>query len=138
MGRVTDGGGSWPCTKKEAGERRGKKGHFPEGLHITLMEQVHALIPPGAQVVVMMVMGNAMVPTSSAHCKRQGGFMCAARGQRPAVTPPPVSCSPHIAALPADNVRSARHTYDTPTPLIWNDANTILTTNEATIKSLPF
>lgn len=33
--------------------RRGKKGHFPEALHITLMEQVHALIPPGASVVVL-------------------------------------------------------------------------------------
>jgi hypothetical protein len=33
--------------------RRGKKGHFPEALHLTLIEQVHALIPPGASVVVL-------------------------------------------------------------------------------------
>jgi hypothetical protein len=33
--------------------RRGKKGHFPEALHIALMEQVQELIPPGARVVVL-------------------------------------------------------------------------------------
>lgn len=33
--------------------RRGKKGHWPEALHIALIEQVHQLIPPGAQVVVL-------------------------------------------------------------------------------------
>jgi Transposase DDE domain len=33
--------------------RRGKKGHFPEALHIALMEQVQKLIPPGARVVVL-------------------------------------------------------------------------------------
>jgi hypothetical protein len=33
--------------------RRGTKGHFPETLHLTLMAQVHALIPPGASVVVL-------------------------------------------------------------------------------------
>lgn len=33
--------------------RRGKKGHFPEDLHITLMTQVQELIPPGAHVVVL-------------------------------------------------------------------------------------
>lgn len=33
--------------------RRGKKGHFPEALHIALMAQVQKLIPPGAQVVVL-------------------------------------------------------------------------------------
>ena len=33
--------------------RRGKKGHFPEALHIALMEQVQELIPPGARVVVV-------------------------------------------------------------------------------------
>src|SRR3989440_7465246 len=33
--------------------RRGKKGHFPEALHIALMEQVHELVPPGARVVVL-------------------------------------------------------------------------------------
>jgi len=33
--------------------RRGKKGHFPEDLHIALIEQVQELIPPGAQVVVL-------------------------------------------------------------------------------------
>ena len=32
--------------------RRGKKGHFPETLHLTLMQEVHTLIPLGAQVVV--------------------------------------------------------------------------------------
>jgi len=33
--------------------RRGKKGHFPEALHIALMEQVQELIPPGARVIVL-------------------------------------------------------------------------------------
>jgi len=33
--------------------RRGKKGHCPEALHIALMEQVQALITPGARVVVL-------------------------------------------------------------------------------------
>src|SRR5882672_7267390 len=33
--------------------RQGKKGHFPEALHIALMEQVHKLIPSGVQVVVL-------------------------------------------------------------------------------------
>jgi hypothetical protein len=33
--------------------RPGKKGHFPEALHIALMEQVQELIPPGAHVVVL-------------------------------------------------------------------------------------
>jgi hypothetical protein len=33
--------------------RRGKKGHFPEELHIALLEQVQELIPPGAPVVVL-------------------------------------------------------------------------------------
>ncbi len=33
--------------------RRGKKGHFPEDLHIALITQVQDLIPPGARVVVL-------------------------------------------------------------------------------------
>jgi hypothetical protein len=33
--------------------RTGKKGHFPEDLHIALVQQVHTLIPPGASVVVL-------------------------------------------------------------------------------------
>ena len=33
--------------------RRGKKGHFPEALHIALIEQVQELIPPGVPVVVL-------------------------------------------------------------------------------------
>lgn len=33
--------------------RPGKKGHFPEDLHIALVQQVHTLIPPGAQVVLL-------------------------------------------------------------------------------------
>ena len=33
--------------------RAGKKGHFPEELHLTLVEQVRELIPRGAQVVVL-------------------------------------------------------------------------------------
>ena len=33
--------------------RHGKKGHFPEALHIALVKQVHALIPAGAQVVLL-------------------------------------------------------------------------------------
>jgi hypothetical protein len=35
------------------GVRRGKKGHFPEDLHIALITQVQELIPPGAHVVVL-------------------------------------------------------------------------------------
>src|SRR5262249_15672578 len=33
--------------------RSGKKGHFPEDLHIALVQQVHKLIPSGVQVVVV-------------------------------------------------------------------------------------
>jgi hypothetical protein len=33
--------------------RQGTKGHFPEALHITLVEQVQALIPAGASVVLL-------------------------------------------------------------------------------------
>ena len=33
--------------------RKGKKGHFPEALHIALVEQVEALLPAGAQVVLL-------------------------------------------------------------------------------------
>jgi hypothetical protein len=33
--------------------RKGKKGHFPEELHIALVEQVDALLPAGAQVVLL-------------------------------------------------------------------------------------
>jgi hypothetical protein len=33
--------------------RKGKKGHFPEDLHIALIKQVHTLIPLGASVVVL-------------------------------------------------------------------------------------
>jgi hypothetical protein len=33
--------------------RQGKKGHFPEDLHIALVQQVHPLIPPGASVVLL-------------------------------------------------------------------------------------
>jgi hypothetical protein len=33
--------------------RPGKKGHFPEDLHIALVEQVRTLIPPGAHVVLL-------------------------------------------------------------------------------------
>ena len=33
--------------------RHGKKGHFPEDMHIALLEEVKALIPPHAQVVVL-------------------------------------------------------------------------------------
>ena len=33
--------------------RQGKKGHFPEDLHIVLIKQVHTLIPPAAQVVLL-------------------------------------------------------------------------------------
>ena len=33
--------------------RRGKKGHFPEDLHIALITQVQELIPPGAHVVML-------------------------------------------------------------------------------------
>ena len=33
--------------------RHGKKGHFPEDLHIALVAQVQHLIPPGAQVILL-------------------------------------------------------------------------------------
>jgi hypothetical protein len=33
--------------------RLGKKGHFPEDLHIALIEQVNKRLPPGAQVVLL-------------------------------------------------------------------------------------
>jgi hypothetical protein len=33
--------------------RKGKKGHFPEAMHMALVEQLHDLIPPGAQVVLL-------------------------------------------------------------------------------------
>ena len=33
--------------------RSGKKGHFPEDLHVALVQQVHKLLPPGAQVVLL-------------------------------------------------------------------------------------
>jgi hypothetical protein len=33
--------------------RQGKKGHFPEDLHIALVQEVHKLIPSGAHVVVL-------------------------------------------------------------------------------------
>ena len=33
--------------------RQGKKGHFPEDLHIALVKQVHTLIPVGASVVLL-------------------------------------------------------------------------------------
>ena len=33
--------------------RQGKKGHFPEDLHIALVKQVHTLIPLGASVVLL-------------------------------------------------------------------------------------
>ena len=33
--------------------RRGKKGHFPEDMHIALVEQVYDLIPAGAHVVLL-------------------------------------------------------------------------------------
>jgi hypothetical protein len=32
---------------------RGKKGHLPEALHLTLLEEVEALVPQGAQVVLL-------------------------------------------------------------------------------------
>ena len=33
--------------------RKGKKGHFPEDMHIALVEQLYDLIPPGARVVLL-------------------------------------------------------------------------------------
>jgi hypothetical protein len=33
--------------------RQGKKGHFPEAMHIVLIEQVKGLLPPGAEVVLL-------------------------------------------------------------------------------------
>ena len=33
--------------------RQGKKGHFPEALHMALVEQVQEMIPPGASVVLL-------------------------------------------------------------------------------------
>ena len=50
--------------------RRGKKGPFPEALHIALIEQVQELIPPGAQVVVLGD-GAWSVPSE---CRSQNGW----------------------------------------------------------------
>jgi hypothetical protein len=33
--------------------RKGNKGHVPEAMHLALVAQLHALVPPGAQVVVL-------------------------------------------------------------------------------------
>ena len=33
--------------------RKGKTGHFPEDRHLALVEQLHDLVPPGAQVVLL-------------------------------------------------------------------------------------
>jgi hypothetical protein len=33
--------------------RRGKKGHFPEDMHVALVEQLYDLIPTGTQVVLL-------------------------------------------------------------------------------------
>jgi hypothetical protein len=33
--------------------RQGKKGHFPEDLHVALVEQVQEMIPPGTSVVLL-------------------------------------------------------------------------------------
>ena len=33
--------------------RPGTKGHFPEALHLALVEQAHRLLPPGARVVLL-------------------------------------------------------------------------------------
>jgi hypothetical protein len=33
--------------------RKGNKGHFPEDMHLALVAQLHDLLPPGAQVVLL-------------------------------------------------------------------------------------
>ena len=51
--------------------RQGKKGHFPEDLHIALVEQVQDLIPAGAQVVLLGD-GEFDGTSSSTRCRSIG------------------------------------------------------------------
>ena len=48
--------------------RKGKKGHFPEDLHIALVKQVHTLIPRGRRWWCW-VMGSSMAPRCSTLCR---------------------------------------------------------------------
>src|SRR5919202_1406036 len=51
--------------------RRGKKGHFPEDLHMALVKEVHALIPVGARVVLLgdgEFDGTRLLHTVQAYC----------------------------------------------------------------------
>ena len=59
--------------------RRGKKGHFPEALHIALIEQVQGSSRPERRWWCW-AMANSMAPASSTRCRRRGGPTCAARG----------------------------------------------------------
>jgi hypothetical protein len=59
--------------------RHGKKGHFPEDLHITLVEQVQEMLPLGACVVLL---GDGEFDGSACNrpLQRPSGHMCCARG----------------------------------------------------------
>ena len=51
--------------------RQGATGHLPEDLHMTLVKQVHKLIPPGASVVLL----------GDGECDAMG-FVCSTRDNR--------------------------------------------------------
>jgi len=57
--------------------RRGKKGHFPEALHMALIEQVQELIPPGARVVVLG--DGACDGTDRQHTLQEAGWSSVCR-----------------------------------------------------------
>jgi hypothetical protein len=59
--------------------RKGKKGHFPEDMHIALVEQLHDLIPWGPRSSCS-AMGNLMGPSSSRPCRRMTGPTWCGRG----------------------------------------------------------
>jgi len=54
--------------------RQGPKGHFPEDLHIALVELVSGLIPE-----CYVAMANSMGRACNTQCRTQAGRMCAAR-----------------------------------------------------------
>ena len=58
--------------------RQAPKGHFPEALHLALVELISGLLPAGAQVVVRGD-GNSMGRGCSTRCSRRAGPTRAAR-----------------------------------------------------------
>lgn len=59
--------------------RQGKKGHLPEDWHITLVQQVEALLPGGVPGWCCWAMGTSMARTCHTHWRWQGGPTSAAR-----------------------------------------------------------